>query len=98
MRKPANYEKAAEVYDNVANRHPEGKRATQALVNKARIEQEYLKNQAAATQTYQSLVKQYGAIEGTEESVEEAKKALQLMGQSIPKPDVARRTRSHDGI
>ncbi len=82
-----NYEKAAEVYDNVANRHPEGKRATQALVNKARIEQEYLKNQAAATQTYQSLVKQYGAIEGTEESVEEAKKALQLMGASIPRPD-----------
>ena len=83
----SNYEKAAEVYDNVANRHPEGKRATQALVNKARIEQEYLKNQAAATETYQSLVKQYGAIEGTEESVEEAKKALQLMGATIPKPD-----------
>ncbi len=83
----SNYEKAAEVYDNVANRHPEGKRATQALVNKARIEQEYLKNQAAATQTYQSLVKQYGAMEGTEESVEEAKKALQLMGASIPRPD-----------
>ena len=83
----SNYEKAAEVYDNVANRHPEGKRATQALVNKARIEQEYLKNQAAATQTYQSLVKQYGATEGTEESIEEAKKALQLMGASIPKPD-----------
>ncbi len=83
----SNYEKAAEVYDHVANRHPEGKRATQALVNKARIEQEYLKNQTAATQTYQSLVKQYGAIEGTEESVEEAKKALQLMGASIPRPD-----------
>ncbi|MYE89497.1 tetratricopeptide repeat protein [Candidatus Poribacteria bacterium] len=83
----SNYEKAAEVYDNVANRHPEGKRATQALVNKARIEQEYLNNQSAATQTYQSLVKQYGAIDGTEESVEEAKKALQLMGASIPKPD-----------
>ena len=83
----SNYKKAAEVYDNVANRHPEGKRATQALVNKARIEQEYLNNQSAATQTYQSLVKQYGAIDGTEESVEEAKKALQLMGASIPKPD-----------
>ncbi len=83
----SNYERAAEVYDNVANRHPEGKRATQALVNKARIEQKYLKNQAAATETYQSLVKQYGAIEGTEESVEEAKKALQLMGATIPKPD-----------
>ena len=83
----SNYEKAAEVYDHVANRHPEGKRATQALVNKARIEQEYLKNQSAATETYQSLVKQYGAIEGTEESVEEAKKALQLMGATIPKPD-----------
>ena len=83
----SNYEKAAEVYDNVANRHPEGKRATQALVNKARIEQEYLENQAAATETYQSLVKEYGAIEGTEASVEEAKKALQLMGATIPKPD-----------
>ena len=83
----SNYEQAAEVYNHVANRHPEGKRATQALVNKARIEQEYLKNQAAATETYQSLVKQYGAIEGTEESVEEAKKALQLMGATIPKPD-----------
>ena len=83
----SNYEKAAEVYDNVANRHPEGKRATQALVNKAKIEQEYLNNQAAATQTYQSLVKQYGAIEGTEQSVEEAKQALQLMGATIPKPD-----------
>lgn len=83
----SNYEKAAEVYDNVANRHPEGKRATQALVNKARIEQEYLNNQAAAQETYQSLVKEYGAREGTEESVEEAKKALQLMGAHIPKPD-----------
>ncbi len=83
----SNYEKAAEVYDNVANRHPEGKRATQALVNKARIEQEYLNNQGAAKQTYQDLVKQYGALEGTEESVEEAKKALQLMGANIPKPD-----------
>ena len=83
----SNYEKAAEVYDHVATRHPEGKRATQALVNKARIEQEYLNNQAAAQQTYQGLVKQYGAIEGTEESVEAAKKALQLMGANIPKPD-----------
>ncbi len=83
----SNYEKAAEIYDNVANRHPEGKRATQALVSKARIEQEYLKDQNAAKQTYQSLVKQYGAAEGTEESVEEAKKALQSMGATIPKPD-----------
>ena len=83
----SNYEKAAEVYDNVANRHPEGKRATQALASKARIEQEYLQDQNAAKQTYQSLVKQYGAIEGTEALVEEAKKALQLMGATIPKPD-----------
>ncbi len=83
----SDYEKAAEVYDNVANRHPEGKRATQALVSKARIEQEYLKDQGTAQQTYQSVVKQYGAIEGTEEAVEEAKKALQLMGATIPEPD-----------
>ena len=92
MRKPA------EVYDNVANRHPEGKRATQALASKARIEQEYLQDQNAAQQTYQSLVKQYGATEGTEESVEEAKKALQLMGATIPKPDEPGRAGALDRI
>ena len=81
------YRKAVEIYDNVANRHPEGKRATQALVNKARIQRERLRNQNAAVRTYQDLVKRYGNIEGTEESISTAKQELRLMGASIPEPD-----------
>ncbi len=81
------YQKAVQVYDSVANRHPEGKRATQALVNKARIQAERLRDQDAAKQTYQSLVKKYGNIEGTEESVSTAKQELRLMGAIIPEPD-----------
>ena len=81
------YRKAVEIYDNVANRHPEGKRATQALVNKARIQRERLRDQNAAARTYQDLVKRYGNIEGTEESVSTAKQELRLMGASIPEPD-----------
>lgn len=81
------YRKAVEIYDNVANRHPEGKRATQALVNKARIQRERLRDQNAAEQTYQDLVKRYGNIEGTEESVNTAKRELRSMGAAIPEPD-----------
>ena len=81
------YHKAVEIYGNVANRHPEGKRATQALVNKARIEGERLRDETAAKQTYQSIVKRYGNVEGTEESVSTAKQELRMMGAIIPKPD-----------
>ncbi len=81
------YEKAIEVYDNVANRYPEDKRATQALVNKAKIQGELLRDETAATRTYQSIIKQYGNVEGTEESVNTTKQALRLMGATIPKPD-----------
>ena len=81
------YRKAVEVYGNVANRHPEGKRATQALVNKARIQGERLRDETAAKRTYQSIVKRYGNIEGTEESVSTAKQELRMMGAIIPKPD-----------
>ena len=81
------YQQAVQIYDNVANRHPEGKRATQALVSKARIQAERLRDQNAAKQTYQALVKKYGNIEGTEESVTTAKQELRLMGASIPEPD-----------
>ncbi len=81
------YQKAAEVYGNVANRYPEGKRATQALVNKARIEQEDLKDIDAAVQTYQSIVKRYGNIESMWESVGTARQQLRLMGATIPKPE-----------
>ena len=81
------YRKAVEIYGNVANRHPEGKRATQALVNKARIQGERLRDETAAKRTYQSIVKRYGNIEGTEESVSTAKQELRMMGAIIPKPD-----------
>ena len=81
------YRKAVEIYGHVANRHPEGKRATQALVNKARIQGERLRDETAAKRTYQDLVKRYGNVEGTEESVNTAKQELRMMGAIIPEPD-----------
>ena len=84
---PGDYEKAIEVYDNVANRYPEGKRAAQALVNKARIQDEHLRDQNAAMRTYQSIIKRYGNIESTEGSVSTARQELRSMGAIIPKPD-----------
>ena len=82
-----NFEKAIEVYDNVANRHPDGKRAAQALINKARIQEGSLKDKNEAKRTYQLLVKQYSKIKGTAETIAEAKQELRLMGASIPEPD-----------
>ena len=81
------YRKAVEIYGNVANRHPEGKRATQALVSKAKIQGERLRDETAATRTYQSIVQRYGNVEGTEESVSTAKQELRMMGAIIPEPD-----------
>ena len=81
------YRKAVEIYGNAANRHPEGKRATQALVNQARIQRELLRDETAAKRTYQSIVKRYGNVEGTEESVSTAKQELRMMGAIIPEPD-----------
>ncbi len=82
-----NFEKAIEIYDNVANRHPDGKRAGQAFINKARLQRKFLGDEKEAKRTYQSLVKRYGRIEGTEETIEEAKRELRLMGATIPEPD-----------
>ncbi|MCZ6678726.1 MAG: tetratricopeptide repeat protein, partial [Candidatus Poribacteria bacterium] len=82
-----NYKKAVEIYDNVAHRHPEGKRAAQALVNRAKIQRKYLKDEIQAKRTYQTLVKRYGKVKGTEEAIAEAKQELRLMGASIPQPD-----------
>ena len=87
MRNAQNFEKAIEVYENVANRHPDGKRAGQALINKARIQRQFLKDKKEAERTYQLLVKRYGRIEGTKRTIEEAKRELRLMGANIPEPD-----------
>ena len=81
------YKQAAEIYDNFANRHPTSDRAALALVNKARIQKDFLKNQQDAKRTYQSIVKRYGRIEGAEDQINEAKKELTDIGASIPKPD-----------
>ena len=82
-----NYQKAAEVYGNVANRYPEGKRAAQALVNKARIEQEDLRDIDAAVQTYGFIIKRYGNIGRMWESVSTARFKLRMMGATIPQAE-----------
>lgn len=81
------YEKAVEVFDNYAHRNPQSARATQALVNKARIERNYLKNEDDAKQTLQSMVKKYGKLEGAESDIEKAKQELTELNAQIPEPD-----------
>ena len=80
------YEKAVEVYGNVANRYPDYKRAAQALVNKARMEQADLRDIAAAEQTYGFIVKRYGNVGHLWQSVSTATQALRLMGATVPEP------------
>ena len=82
-----NYEQAVEIFDNFANRNPRSERAAQAIANKARIQREHLKNSEEAKRTYQSLVKRYGKVEGTEKEIEKAKQELTALGASIPDPD-----------
>ena len=82
-----NFEKAVEIYDNVAYRHPNTKRVSQALINKARIQKDFLKDKNEAKRTYQLLVKRYGRIKEAGEAIEQAKQELLLMGASIPEPD-----------
>ena len=82
------YKQAIATYDHVVNRHPESNRAAQALTNKARIQKEYLKDSISAEQTYQSLIKQYHDVEGTEDAIDEARRELQLMGAHIPQPEI----------
>lgn len=82
-----NYEQAAEIYGNFANRYPKSDRAAQALVRKGQIQKDQLKDSSEAKRTYQSLVKKYGKVEGTDASISEAKRELKLMGATIPKPE-----------
>lgn len=82
-----NFEQAVEIFDNFANRNPRSERAAQAIANKARIQREHLKNEEEAKRTYQSLVKRYGKVEGTEKEIEKAKQELTALGASIPAPD-----------
>ncbi len=82
-----NFEQAIEIYDNFANRNPRSERAALAIVRKGQIQKEHLKDEEQAKRTYQSLVKRYGKIEGTEEEIAKAKQELTALNASIPEPD-----------
>ncbi len=82
------YKKAIAIYDNVVNRHPESDRAAQAITNKAKIQKDHLKDRIAAEQTYKSLITEYNNIEGAEEAIDDARRALQSMGARIPQPEI----------
>ena len=82
-----NFEQAVEIYDNFANRNPRSERAAIAIARKGQIQKEHLKNEEEAKRTYQSLVKRYGKVEGTEEEIEKAKQELTALKASIPEPD-----------
>jgi len=85
--KAQNFEKAAEIYDNFANRNPKNERAATALINKARIERNYLKNAEEATNTYQRVVRKYGLLEEASNQLSEATKELEALGAVVPEPD-----------
>ena len=82
-----NFEQAVEIYDNFANRNPRSERAAVAIARKGQIQKERLKNEEEAKRTYQSLVKRYGKVEGTETEIEKAKQELTALNASIPEPD-----------
>ena len=82
-----NFEQAVEIYDNFANRNPRSERAAIAIARKGQIQKEHLKNEEEAKRTYQSLVKRYGKVEGTEEEIQKAKEELTALNASIPEPD-----------
>ena len=82
-----NFEQAVEIYDNFANRNPRSERAAIAIARKGQIQKDHLKNEEEAKRTYQSLVKRYGKVEGTEEEIEKAKQELTALKASIPEPD-----------
>ena len=81
------FEQAVEVFDNFANRNPRSQRAALAIANKGRIQRQHLKNEEEAKRTYQSLVKRYGKVEGTEKEIEIAKGELTDLNARIPEPD-----------
>ncbi len=82
------YKKAIATYDNVVNRHPDSDRAAQAITNKAKIQKDHLKDRIAAEQTYKSLITEYNNVEGAEEAIDDARRALQSMGARIPQPEI----------
>ena len=87
------FEQAVEAFDSFANRNPQSDRAAQALVNKARIQRELIKDDDEAKRTLQFTVKKYGKIEGAESHIEKAKAELNELNASIPEPENPEDTR-----
>ncbi len=81
------FEQAVEAFDSFANRNPQSERAVQALVNKARIQRELIKDDDEAKRTLQYTVKKYGRIDAAQSHIEKAKEELTELNASIPKPD-----------
>ena len=81
------FEQAVEVFENYANRNPHSERAVQALVNKARIQRKFLKDDTEAKRTLQFTVKKYGNIDGAESHIDKAKDELTQLNAEIPIPE-----------
>ncbi len=81
------FEQAVEVFENYANRNPHSERAVQALVNKARIQRKFLKDDTEAKRTLQFTVKKYSNIDGAESHIDKAKEELTQLNAEIPIPE-----------
>ncbi len=81
------FEQAVEVFENYANRNPHSERAVQALVNKARIQRKFLKDDTEAKRTLQFTVKKYSNIDGAESHIDKAKDELTQLNAEIPIPE-----------
>ncbi|MDE0638645.1 MAG: tetratricopeptide repeat protein [Candidatus Poribacteria bacterium] len=81
------YEKAVEAFDSFANRNPQSERAAQALINKARIQRDLIKDDDEAKRTLQFTVKKYGSLDAAKSHIDKAKEELTELNASIPEPE-----------
>lgn len=81
------YEKAVEAFDSFANRNPQSERAAQALINKARIQRDLIKDDDEAKRTLQFTVKKYGSLDTAKSHIDKAKEELTELNASIPEPE-----------
>ena len=81
------YEQAVEAFDSFANRNPQSERAAQALINKARIQRDLIKNDDEAKRTLQFTVKKYGSLDAAKSHIDKAKEELTELNASIPEPE-----------
>ena len=81
------YEQAVQAFDSFAHRNPQSERAAQALINKARIQRELIKDDDEAKRTLQFTVRKYGNVKGLESHIEKAKTELTELDANIPEPE-----------